>query len=163
MERRSFVAFPQDGVTPPASVNDLLGIVNTPPLLAELLREMDALWTVVTLGDPTLPSTPLMGEQRESYTRYRNQLGGIESVVHLIAALQNNDVRHRLTQLASSLDETSQRLRQHLVQIGINESSRLMAVFTRAFREFSLLLSAASLDNDKWYCHCYGLEILCRS
>lgn len=173
MKRRGFLALlglsalagqpalAQEGVPPPGSFDDLIRLASSPPAIFQLLREMDALWLIVTLGDPNLPSTGPSAEQRESYMRYRRQLSDIGNLPRIRNNLEANDVRQGLTQLSPSLDQASQRLRQRLIYVGIRESSRLIVVFVRTFRQFSLLLSAASKDNDNWYCHCYGLEVLC--
>jgi hypothetical protein len=74
--------------------------------------------------------------------------------------------RHRILataeKLVSELEPVLARVRQQLIHNGINESSRLIVVFLRAFNLFTQSLVALSPDNDHWYCHCYGLELLCK-
>jgi hypothetical protein len=153
-------AFPQEPTSIDVSLDDLFRLVTNPVAIGRVLAEMDALWIVLVEGNPTTGAGSF-GEARSSYLRYRSQLNP-DTMPRVRAGIESGDWMQTMAQLDKDLQPILIRLRQQIIENGINETSRLVTVFLRAFNTFTKMLRALSADNDAWYCHCYGLELLCR-
>lgn len=141
--------------------DDLINLINTPARVDRILYETDALWLILIIINGNRLKPIPRAEAFASYSTYRNQIADPELRRQILPALQNPDVRQRLVQVANELLPVSKKLRVLLVENGIREETLLLKSLLNGFYTFSLLLSARSSQNDRWYCHVYGLELLC--
>ena len=135
------------------SPEQLLALAVNPPEFYLMVAEMDACWISLVEGNPSA-TVDSVANARKAYLQYRAHLN--PDNLNRVGVLQRRD------DALSELEPVLARVRQQLIQNGINESSRLIVVFLRAFNGFTQSLVALSPDNDHWYCHCYGLELLCK-
>jgi|HubBroStandDraft_6_1064221.scaffolds.fasta_scaffold51542_6 hypothetical protein len=142
------------------SPEQLLALAVNPPEFYLMVAEMDACWISLVEGNPSA-TVDSVANARKAYLQYRAQLNP-DNLNRIVATLKNTDWMATAEKLLSELEPVLARVRQQLIQNGINESSRLIVVFLRAFNGFTQSLVALSPDNDHWYCHCYGLELLCK-
>jgi hypothetical protein len=92
----------------------------------------------------------------------RMQLSDPGFQTRVLGTLQSGNFDAKAAHIKETLPPVVARLRQLLSRSGVVEASRLMNVLLRAFTAFTELLSVVNSDNDSWYCHCYGLELLCQ-
>ena len=171
MNRRTFVALASavvfaarpaagQGLAPLVSIDELIRIINDPAAISKLLGEMDTLRLLILVGTGDVSRQPT----NDQYRQFRNVLTNPDMIGSARALLQSPDARERLSTLALPRAQSGiPKLQGLLAQIGIQESSRLMSIFLRAFYSFTVLVTAAVPHEQPWYCRCYGLEFLCRS
>ena len=143
------------------TVDEIQTIANDPTKIVDTVVLVDTVYVVLIVGEPSLKGNPPSLAQGEPYRHYRGQLLDQRAWEQLRNALQNEEVKKTLASLANSLDQVGKRLRQRLIEVGIRAESRLISVFVHAFQIFTMLTAALSPKDDRWYCDCYGLRLIC--
>jgi hypothetical protein len=146
-----------------ASLDELRRLLLRPGAIEQLLRRMDFLcWVaVVSLAKRRneLPPPDALVE----YYRKRALFQGSQRP-DFIAAVQgaSDGAAKRAEEFTKGVvRDFVPRLQSVLVEEGLQRDSPLLTDLLRSFVTFVQLISVGLASDDRWWCRCYGLSVLC--
>jgi len=100
------------------TVDDLLKIIDNPSAVEQVLEEMDALWSIMALGETRKRGILPPPSARASYNEVRAQIANPDLRNSIASALQSQEAKTPLSQLGSSLARVLKQLAVVLVERG---------------------------------------------